>query len=252
MPGGKQAYQGLTSVGCSSRMSIMYVCNVESDLHRWDLEPQEAAALQRRLASRVRQDRPRWPEEFEGLRVAGADVSCPRGSEAIIAAIVVISLPDFSVLETARVKRPADFPYIPGLLSFREAPAVIEAFGKLQTKVDALICDGQGLAHPRGMGLASHIGLWLGIPTVGCAKSRLCGEHREPGRRRGASAVLRLDGKIVGRVLRTRDNVKPLYVSVGHMIDLKTTTNLVLACCGRYRLPEPTRLAHQAAGFRGR
>ncbi len=100
--------------------------------------------------------------------------------------------------------------------------------------------------------LASHIGLWLGIPTVGCAKSRLCGEHREPGRHRGASAVLRLDGKIVGRVLRTRDNVKPLYVSVGHMIDLKTTTDLVFACCGRYRLPEPTRLAHHAAGLRGR
>lgn len=223
----------------------------ESGLHRWDLEPREAVALQRKLASRVRRTRQPWAGRFKGLRVAGADVSCPRGARTITAAVVVISLPDFSVLEAVCVKHPADFPYIPGLLSFREAPAVIEAFGKLRGGVDTLICDGQGLAHPRRMGLASHIGLWLGIPTVGCAKSRLCGEHKEPGRNRGRSTRLLLDGEVVGRVLRTRDNVKPLYVSVGHMIDLKTATYLVLACCGRYRLPEPTRLAHHAAGFRG-
>jgi len=185
-----------------------------------------------------------------------------------MAAVVVVELPAcaaeaassrrrpaFEVVDAVRVEREAKMPYVPGLLSFREAPVVIEAFGmlpaKLRRSIDALICDGQGLAHPRGLGLASHIGLWLGIPTVGCAKSRLCGEHTEPGPDRGDFALLELDGRVVGRVLRTRDNVKPLFVSVGHLIDLEGACDLVLGCGRGLRLPEPTRRAHHAAGGRG-
>jgi deoxyribonuclease V len=128
---------------------------------------------------------------------------------------------------------------------------VIEAFGRLKTPADALLCDGQGRAHPRRIGLASHVGLWLGVPTVGCAKSRLCGEHAEPGPRRGEAAPLFHDGEEVGRVLRTRDGVKPLFVSVGHLVTLDAACDLVLRCSTRYRLPEPARLAHHAAGYAG-
>jgi deoxyribonuclease V len=223
--------------------------------HRWDLSPREAIALQRELASCVNPAPPPWGSSLEGLRVAGADVSCRRGSKTVRAAVVVTRIPDFAVLGAARLEREAKMPYVPGLLSFREAPSVIEAFGmlpaKLRKSIDALICDGQGLAHPRGLGLASHIGLWLGIPTVGCAKSRLCGTHAEPGPDRGDFAPLELDGRVVGRVLRTRDNVKPLFVSVGHLINLEGACDLVLGCGRGLRLPEPTRLAHHAAGWRG-
>jgi deoxyribonuclease V len=223
--------------------------------HRWDLSPREAVALQKELASQVSSGAAEWGSSLEGLCVAGADVSCQRGSKTVRAAVVVVELPAFEVVDAVRVEREAMMPYVPGLLSFREAPSVIEAFGMLPTKlrksIDALICDGQGLAHPRGLGLASHIGLWLGIPTVGCAKSRLCGEHAEPGPDRGDFAPLELDGRVIGRVLRTRDNVKPLFVSVGHLIDLEGACDLVLGCGRGLRLPEPTRLAHHAAGWRG-
>jgi deoxyribonuclease V len=211
--------------------------------------------LQRELAPRVASRAPRWRGRYDGLVVAGADVSCARGSNVVRAAVVVTALPDFEVLGARRVEREAPLPYIPGLLSFREAPSVIEAFGMLEPalrrRVDAVICDGQGVAHPRGLGLASHIGLWLGLPTVGCAKSRLCGEHEDPGANRGDRAELVHEGRAVGRALRTRSKVKPLYVSVGHLIDVETACELVLACALPYRLPEPTRLAHCAAGFDG-
>ncbi len=224
--------------------------------HRWDLTPKEAVALQRELASRVVTRRPPWGGRLSGLVVAGADVSCPRGSKLLRAAVVALRLPGFEVLGAARIERDGTFPYVPGLLSFREAPIVLECFAKLKralkVKIDCLMCDGQGLAHPRGLGLASHVGLRLGVPTVGCAKSRLCGEHSEPGPSRGDWARLSLKGKTVGRVLRTRDGVKPLYVSVGHLTTLSSAAKLVLRCAPRYRLPEPTRLAHHAAGWRGR
>jgi deoxyribonuclease V len=137
---------------------------------------------------------------------------------------------------------------VPGLLSFREAPAVLAALRRLRTVPDALICDGQGLAHPRRFGLACHVGLIADLPAVGCGKSRLCGEHREPGRRRGSRARLVHDGEVVGTVLRTRVGVKPVYVSVGHRIDLPAAERLVLDCAVRFRLPEPTRLADALVG----
>jgi deoxyribonuclease V len=227
--------------------------------HKWDIMPKEAVQLQREIASRVVTRRPPWGRSLSGLVVAGADVSCPRGSKLLRAAVVALRLPAPEVLGAARIERRATFPYVPGLLSFREAPIVLECFERLRKElrrslkagIDCLVCDGQGLAHPRGLGLASHVGLWLGVPTVGCAKSRLCGEHVGPGPARGDWAPLRLDGRVVGRALRTRDHVKPLYVSVGHLIDLRASAGLVLRCAPRYRLPEPTRLAHHAAGWRG-
>jgi deoxyribonuclease V len=223
--------------------------------HRWDLAPKEAVALQRELASRVMTRRPPWGAKLSGLVVAGADVGCPRGSKLLRAAVIAVRLPGFDVLGAARLEREATFPYVPGLLSFREAPVVLDCFAKLKrtlkVRIDCLMCDGQGLAHPRGLGLASHVGLWLGLPTVGCAKSRLCGEHAEPGPDRGDWEALKLKGKTVGRVLRTRDRVKPLYVSVGHLVTLGAAASLVLKCAPRYRLSEPTRLAHHAAGWHG-
>jgi len=224
--------------------------------HRWDLTPKEALRLQRELASRVVTRRPPWGRGHKGLVVAGADVSCRRGSRVLRAAVVALGLPGFEVLGVARLERTAAMPYVPGLLSFREAPIVIECFRKLRARlrkvqIDCLMCDGQGVAHPRGLGLASHVGLALGIPTVGCAKSRLCGTHDEPGPSRGDWSALGLDGDVIGCVLRTRDNVKPLYVSVGHLVDLASSAALVLECAPRYRLPEPTRLAHHAAGWKG-
>ncbi|MHC4248839.1 MAG: endonuclease V [Planctomycetota bacterium] len=227
--------------------------------HRWDLAPKAAVRLQRELGSEVMTIRPPWGRKLKGLVVAGADVSCPRGSKLLRAAVVALRLPGFDVLGAARIEREATFPYVPGLLSFREAPIVLDCFAKLRKelqraqgiKIDCLMCDGQGVAHPRGLGLASHVGLWLGVPTVGCAKSRLCGEHVGPGPARGDWEALRLKDKIVGRVLRTRDGVKPLYVSVGHLTTLAAAAKLVLECAPCYRLPEPTRLAHHAAGWRG-
>ena len=154
-----------------------------------------------------------------------------------------------SVVESVAVKVPLTFPYVPGLLSFREAPGVLAAFEQLQTKPHVVICDGQGIAHPRGLGLACHLGLWLGLPTIGSAKSRLIGETQGVlGSKRGARRRLTHQGKHLGYVLRTRDGVKPLYVSPGHLIDHEESVNLLLRCCTRYRLPEPQRLADQLVG----
>jgi deoxyribonuclease V len=148
------------------------------------------------------------------------------------------------VIDRAEIVSEASFPYVPGLLSFREAPAVIAAYEQLSVRPDVLICDGQGIAHPRRMGLASHLGLWLGIPTIGCAKSWLCGEYDEPGIERGSWSPLVDQGETVGAVLRTRTGVKPLYVSVGHLCNLESATAIVLAAASQYRQPTTTRVAH--------
>ncbi|MBI5686462.1 MAG: endonuclease V [Verrucomicrobia bacterium] len=186
--------------------------------------------------------------------VAGADVSYDfvptrfskgkKASEFLYAAVVVLELPSLRAVETASVAGRAEFPYVPGLLSFREIPPLLEAFRKLRVTPDAVLVDGQGIAHPRRCGLASHLGLVLDLPAVGCAKSRLIGEYREPGLRRGSTSALRDGGEIVGRVVRTRDGVAPLFVSVGHKISLDAAVALVLECAPRYRLPETTRQAH--------
>ena len=207
--------------------------------HRWSVSPRRARRIQESLAKRVRETKPRRRIR----RITGVDVAFSRDGRSAIAAAVTWDARERSVIEQRIARRPLSFPYVPGLLSFREAPAVLAALRKLETRPDALVCDGHGLAHPRRFGLACHVGVLTGLPTLGCAKSRLCGEHGEPGSRRGARAVLRDRDEIVGTVLRTRDGVKPVYVSIGHRIDLPTAEAVVLECSIGFRLPEPTRLA---------
>ena len=212
------------------------------DLHPWPTRAREAIALQRQLAAQVSLScgptlRPR--------RVAGVDVSHEIHGQRLFAAVVVLSWPDLQPLATASAEAEASFPYIPGLLSFRELPVLLEAFRRLPLRPDLVLVDGQGVAHPRRLGLASHLGLWLELPTIGCAKSRLCGEHGPPGLYKGDQVPLIVDGEELGALLTTRDKVKPLYLSPGHRIDLAGAIPLVLSCTPRYRLPEPTRLAHQ-------
>ncbi len=214
--------------------------NVEP-LHPWPATPKEAIALQRELANRVRL----LPIPPAANLLAGLDISISRRGTHLFAGVVIWDRRRREVLETQVARVPCAFPYVPGLLSFREIPGIVEVVRRLKTTPDVFLCDGQGLAHPRRIGLASHAGLWLGVPTVGCAKSRLCGEHREPGPRRGAAARLMHEGEQVGVVLRTRDRVKPLYVSPGHLCDFASARRIVLAAATRFRQPEPTRLAHQ-------
>lgn len=197
--------------------------------------------LQRRLRDLVRTE----PLEKPISTVAGVDCAFLEDGRKIVAAAVLLEAGTMSLLEKVYVIRPCEFPYVPGLLSFREAPAVIEAVGSLSAMPDLLMCDGQGLAHPRGMGLACHVGLWLELPTIGVAKSRLCGTHRDPGPRRGCRTSLRWENEVIGAVLRTRDRVKPLYVSVGNRVTLEEAVRWTLRCGGGFRLPEPTRLADQ-------
>jgi deoxyribonuclease V len=180
--------------------------------------------------------------------IAGVDISVNRWAKTGTAAVVVLSYPGLEPVEVKVVTDSLNFPYVPGLLSFREAPLILAACEKLTVTPDLLMVDGQGIAHPRRMGLASHLGLCLDIPTIGCAKSRLCGSHDEPGNERSSYAELLGNGEVIGAVVRTRTGVKPVYVSIGHKIDLPTAIHFVLECCRGYRLPEPTRLAHQAAG----
>jgi deoxyribonuclease V len=208
--------------------------------HAWDLTPKEAVALQRRLAAAVRIE----PLAGPVRTIAGTDCALSRDGKSILAAAVLCDARTMEVLESAFVQRPCTFPYVPGLLSFREAPASIEAVERLPRRPDLLMCDGQGLAHPRRMGLASHVGLWLDVPTLGAAKSLLCGEHRSPGRARGRRAAIRHNGQIVGLALRTRDGVKCVYVSVGHRITLPEAARWTLRAARFWRLPEPTRQAH--------
>lgn len=208
--------------------------------HAWNLSPKRAVAVQRRLASRVRVERPARPLRF----VAGID--CAFLADTVLASAVLYDVVTGDTLETRTARRPLSFPYVPGLLSFREAPAVLAALRLLRGNPDALMCDGHGLAHPRRFGIACHVGVMADLPTLGVAKSRLVGVHAEPGPRRGARVRLVHDGDVIGSVLRTQDGVRPIYVSVGHRIDLATGVRLALRCATRFRLPEPTRLADRA------
>lgn len=186
------------------------------------------------------------PLDLDRVRcVAGADVST--GGDTAYATVAVLSFPDLSPVEVQGFEAPLAFPYVPGLLSFREIPSVAGALERVETPVDAVIFDAQGLAHPRRMGLASHMGLFLNVPTVGCAKSRLVGEYEEPGTEKGSATDLVHRGEVVGRVVRTRTGVSPVFVSVGNRVDLESAVELVLACCTKYRLPETTRHAHRTA-----
>jgi len=212
-------------------------------LHPWTLDYQEAVAVQQRLADRVVEGPPLASAEV----IAAADVSGGRRGERIAAAAVLVDARTMAVLETRRAGATAAWPYVPGCLSFREIPVLLKAFKRLQRRPDVVLCDGQGRAHPRRLGLASHLGLALDVPTIGCAKSRLVGQvRRQPGRSRGCRAALMDGGERIGTVLRTRTGVRPVYVSVGHRIDLASAEHWVLATATRYRLPEPARAAHQA------
>jgi len=212
-----------------------------TDLHAWPLDSREAVTLQRELAKRV----DLRDTLTEPLRlVAGVDVSSARFGNAVHAAVVLYDLASREVVEIATASAGMSFPYVPGLLSYRELPVVLEAFRRLSGVPEVVLVDGQGLAHPRRLGIASHLGLWLEVPTIGCAKSRLCGEHDEVGPLRGDAVPLLVDGAAVGCVLRTRDRIRPLYVSPGHRVDIERAVQVVLACGRGYRLPEPTRQAH--------
>ncbi len=209
--------------------------------HRWNISPRRAIELQRKLSALVREE----PLVGKVRTVAGVDCAFIEGDAKIVAGAVLCDADSMEVLRSVSVVRRCGFPYVPGLLSFREAPAVISAVRKLPLTPDLLMVDGQGRAHPRGIGLACHVGLWLDVATIGVAKSRLCGTHRDPGIKRGARTQLRYDGEVVGFVVRTRSNVKPLYVSVGHRVTLDDAVRWTLRCCRGVRLPQPTRLAHQ-------
>ncbi|MCH7994980.1 MAG: endonuclease V [Planctomycetes bacterium] len=209
--------------------------------HAWNVSPTRAIAIQKKLAGRVvtsgRIGRVRL--------VAGADIAFTPDKLHCIAGVVVWDIRDSCVVEQVVVRRPVRFPYVPGLLSFREAPSVLSALGKLRHEPDAFMFDGQGLAHPRRFGLACHVGMILDRPSVGCAKSILVGSCDMPAPHRGSSAPLVHHGEIIGRAVRTRDGVRPVYVSVGHRLSLADAVEITLLCGGRYRLPEPTRLADQ-------
>jgi len=181
--------------------------------------------------------------------VAGVDIGI-QGQRAR-GAVVVLAWPGLEEIERAVAEQPVSFPYVPGLLGFREVPCLIEAFERLRTRPDVALVDGQGRAHPRRFGLACHLGVALDLPTVGVGKSRLVGQHREPGTRRGSRAQLVHQGEVIGAVVRTRDGVKPVYVSIGHRVDLETAVRLVLQSTTRFRLPEPIRAAHRAAAGTG-
>jgi len=199
-------------------------------------------AIQQRLRDRVSQE-----SGFAQVRtVAGVDVSVK--ADTAKAAVVVLDYPDLTPIDQSTAEQPVQFPYIPGLLAFREGPVVLRAMETLVAEPDLFIFDAQGLAHPRRMGLATHIGLIIDRPSIGCAKSRLCGTHHEPGPERGTYTHLRDGNEIIGAVVRSRSEVQPVYVSVGHKIDLETAINYVLNCCRGYRLPETTRWAHRVAG----
>jgi deoxyribonuclease V len=216
-------------------------------VNRWDISPKEAVAEQNRLRGEVITDR---PLDLGGIRrVAGVDVSVKNNVSR--AAVVVTTFPDFEPVETAVAQMPTPFPYVPGLLSFREGPVLEETFSRLRHVPDVFIFDGSGYLHPRRIGIACHMGLWLGVPTIANAKSRLCGTHDEVGPERGAWQAVIDRGETIGAALRTRAGCKPVFVSPGHLADLDSTVALILACAPRFRLPQPIRLAHNAAGAFG-
>ena len=210
-------------------------------LHSWDVTPEEARRIQNGLRTQViRTDR------FGRINtVAGVDIGLKK--DIARASVVVLSFPELQVVDSVVTESPVRFPYIPGLLSFREIPPLLTAFTQLQTEPDLVIVDGQGIAHPRRFGLASHLGLVLDKPTIGCAKSRLCGRYEEPESEQGSHTYLMDKGEVIGAVVRTRKNVQVVYISIGHRISLDSARTLTLACCRGYRLPEPTRYAHNAA-----
>jgi deoxyribonuclease V len=225
---------------CSSNGEVMHI----QHKHDWNVSPQEAIALQKTLAAEVISDK---PIDIASVHlVAGVDVSVKDNVSQ--AAVVILRYPELDVIETVLAKRPTPFPYIPGLLSYREGPVLEEAFQNLKNEPDVFIFDGMGIMHPRRIGIASHMGVWLQKPTIGCGKTYFLGTYDEPPQERGAWSLVHHKGDVIGAVLRTREGVKPVYISPGNLADLPTSLDLIMRCTPKYRLPEPIRQAHNAAG----
>lgn len=213
--------------------------------HSWNLTPAEAITLQNELRQWVELE-----DRVSDIRqVAGVDVGFEQEGTVTRAAVVVLTFPGLQVVEKSLARLPTTFPYVPGLLSFRELPAVLAALNALKTRPDVILCDGQGIAHPRRFGIASHLGVLLDIPTIGVAKTRLIGKYSDPSESKGSWSPLLDKEEIIGAVLRTRSGAKPVYISPGHRICLGTAISITLACTTRYRLPETTRQAHRLASL---
>ena len=213
--------------------------------HKWQVTPSEAVEIQRKLQKRI------CISSFSGkvCLIAGADASFSKQSGTVHGAVCILSSPDFELIEKRTATLKLRFPYVPGLLTFREGPVLLKCFEKLQNLPDVILFDGQGIMHPRRMGIAAHLGVLLDTPSIGCAKSRLYGEFKEPAGSRGSYEYVRdRDEKIIGACLRTRENVKPVFVSVGNKINLSKAIDIVLRSSPRYRIPEPLRCAHALAG----
>ena len=208
------------------------------NLHSWEVSPREAIQLQKELKKKIS-----LKKSFNKVKiVAGADVSYYKNN--MIAGIVILKFPQLEIIEKKSSLSPVNFPYIPGLLTFREGPSLLKAFKKIKITPDVILFDGQGIAHPRRMGIATHLGLFLDKPTIGCAKSRLSGKYTSVGEEKGNYALLKEGEEVLGAVLRTRRKVKPIFVSPGHKIDLSNSIEIVLKCIVKYRLPLPVREAH--------
>ena len=220
------------------------LCVRLKQLHDWNLTTSQARDLQNRLSTDVCRVGSVVAPRF----IAGVDVSIRKSRGMGTAAVVLLEYPELNLVETKIDQGEINFPYVPGLLSFREAPLILKACEQLTHTPDLMIVDGQGIAHPRRLGIAAHLGLFFDIPTIGCAKSRLCGTHQEPAPEAGNYEELVDNGEAIGVVLRTKDNTNPIYISIGNKIAIEDAIFWVMYCCRGYRLPEPIRLAHQAAG----
>lgn len=214
--------------------------------HRWDVDAAEAIAIQKQLRPQLRQS----PLAGDVGLVAGVDAGFEDGGETARAVVCLFRYPELEPVEEHLAREPVRFPYVPGLLSFRELPVVLKALGQLRQDPDLILCDGQGIAHPRRLGIAAHLGLIVELPTIGVGKSRLVGSYEEPGPRKGERSELRHRGELIGTVLRSRDRVRPLFVSPGHLITHEEAVDWVLRCTPRYRLPEPIRAADRLASRR--
>ena len=216
-----------------------------ANLHRWDLSPTEAKKVQLKLAQQVVCE-----NEIEQINfVAGIDVGFNLKRKISKAALALLSYPNLNFIEATEAELTTVFPYIPGLLSFREIPVIIEALKKVNQQPDVILCDGQGIAHPRRFGIACHIGVLTGIPTIGVAKSRLIGEYHSLGLKKGSTVPLKHGDEIIGSVIRSRANVKPLFISIGHKLNLEKCLEIVWTCITKYRQPETTRWAHRLASY---
>lgn len=213
-------------------------------LHNWKINVEQAKEIQRQLALKIL----RSGEVVSPKYIAGVDIASGKAGGTARAAVVVLSYPGLQLVELEVAQGKLELPYIPGLLSFRESPLILAALSKIKISPDIIMVDGQGIAHPRRLGIASHLGLLLDTPTIGCAKSRLCGSSIMPGDEPGSYEKITDNGEIIGATLRTKTGVKPLYISTGHKINLENAVYWIMKCCRGYRLPEPTRLAHLAAG----